>query len=184
MEANEQQTMQETGHMGHWYVIPNRVRYIETDQMGVVFHSNYLSWFEMGRTEYIRACGMPYTQIEEEGNILLPLTDASMKFVRPARYDNDVLIYARITHYDRLRVQFMYKIYAVPNELITYDQNNGKVIPATLAGWQAELPAGFTLLVEGQTDHVWVTRGDFRPTRADRKLPALFAVLATHVEHK
>jgi YbgC/YbaW family acyl-CoA thioester hydrolase len=95
MGATEQQIVkQRSDHYGQWYVCPNQVRYQETDQMGVVFHSNYLSWFEMGRTAYIRAVGMPYTQIEHEGDILLPLTDATMKFVRPARYDDNVLIYA------------------------------------------------------------------------------------------
>lgn len=65
-----------------------RVRYAETDQMGVVYHANYLIWCEVGRTEFIRvACGMPYAEIERLG-VGLAVSDAALRFHAPARYDD------------------------------------------------------------------------------------------------
>jgi acyl-CoA thioester hydrolase len=64
-----------------------RVRYVETDQMGVVYHANYLIWCEIGRTDHIRAIGTPYRDIEKQG-ITLAVSEASMRFHASARYDD------------------------------------------------------------------------------------------------
>ena len=79
-----------------WHQSQLRVRYEETDQMGVVYHANYLTWFEIGRTELIRALGYPYRKIEEKG-LLLPVTEADLKFRKPAHYDDLIGIYTRVS---------------------------------------------------------------------------------------
>lgn len=73
-----------------------RVRYAETDAMAVAYHSNYLVWFEVGRTELLRALGYPYAKLEEDG-IILPLVECSCKYKIPVRYDDELLIKARCT---------------------------------------------------------------------------------------
>lgn len=70
-----------------------RVRYAETDAMGVAYHSNYLIWFEVGRTGWLREMGYPYSKLEQDG-IILPLTECGCKFKSPARYDDELLIKA------------------------------------------------------------------------------------------
>src|SRR5690554_2410784 len=86
-----------------------RVRYQETDQMGVVYHANYLTWFEIGRTEWIRAQGMTYARMEEHG-LLLPLTDVEVHYKQPAKYDNLVNVEVRLTECTNLRLGFAYTV--------------------------------------------------------------------------
>ncbi len=66
---------------------PIRVRYADTDALGVVYNAVYLAWFEIGRTEWLRARGLPYSQVEARG-LSLPVTEASIRFRAPARYDD------------------------------------------------------------------------------------------------
>ncbi|WP_372814491.1 acyl-CoA thioesterase [Paenibacillus sp.] len=127
-----------------------RVRYQETDQMGVVYHANYLTWFEVGRTEMIRSLGMPYQTLEARG-LLLPLIEADLKFKQPAKYDDTVTIYTRVTAFTHLRLDFAY-----------------------------EVKRGEELLVTGSTRHVWVNR-DWKPTRIDREAPDLYALIGSHM---
>ncbi|MBK6488008.1 MAG: acyl-CoA thioesterase [Gemmatimonadetes bacterium] len=87
-----------------------RVRYAETDQMGVVYHSEYLVWCEVGRTEYIRALGLPYSEMEKRG-ALLAVADASLRFHAPARYDDLVRVETTLTQVKSRAVTFEYLIY-------------------------------------------------------------------------
>ena len=80
----------ETG-MPIWHLHPLRVRYQETDQMGVVYYANYLTWFEIGRTEFVRHFGTTYREIEAKG-LLLPVVDAECSYLSPARYDDRVAV--------------------------------------------------------------------------------------------
>ncbi|MFB6367138.1 acyl-CoA thioesterase [Paenibacillus elgii] len=105
-----------------------RVRYQETDQMGVVYHANYLNWFEVGRTEMIRELGMPYQALEARG-LLLPVIEADLKFRSPARYDDLVTIDTKVVELRSLRLQFAY-----------------------------EIKRGEEVLVTGRTQHVWLNR--------------------------
>ena len=87
-----------------------RVRYAETDQMGIVYHANYLVWFEVGRTELFRELDLPYTQFEEQG-LGLAVIEASCHYRKPSRYDDDLVI---ITELDRLSARtarFKYQVY-------------------------------------------------------------------------
>ena len=70
---------------------PIRVRYAETDQMGVVYHANYLVWCEIGRTEFIRSLGRRYAEMEADG-VSLAVAEASLRYHAPARYDDDVRV--------------------------------------------------------------------------------------------
>lgn len=92
-----------------WYRYDMRVRYQETDRMGVVYHANYLNWFEIGRTETIRAAGMTYRELEERG-LLLPVTEADLRFRLPARYDDTVAIYTRVESFSGIRLAFANEI--------------------------------------------------------------------------
>src|SRR5690625_4909917 len=95
-----------------------RVRYQETDQMGVVHHANYINWFEVGRTEWLRASGTDYRQIEEKG-LLLPVLQVHCKYKQPARYDDLVRIQARMIEYSGVKLTFAYEVYREHELLVT-----------------------------------------------------------------
>jgi acyl-CoA thioester hydrolase len=86
-----------------------RVRYAETDQMGVVYHSNYLIWCEIGRTDYIRALGRPYTELERDG-VALAVAEATMRCHAPARYDDIIRIETTLTEIKSRTLTFEYVI--------------------------------------------------------------------------
>ena len=69
-----------------------RVRYAETDQMGIVYYANYLVWFEIGRVELLRSLGLAYSDLERDHSLILPVVDAHCRYRSPARYDDEILI--------------------------------------------------------------------------------------------
>jgi acyl-CoA thioester hydrolase len=87
-----------------------RVRYAETDQMGVVYYANYLIWMEVGRAEYCRAIGFAYREMEENDRILLAVVDAHCRYVSPARYDDEIVVTTSILKSHRRMVTFDYAI--------------------------------------------------------------------------
>lgn len=125
-----------------------RVRYSETDQMGVVYHTNYLNWFEVGRTEFIRHAALTYRQLEEKG-VLLPLTDASISYKKPAKYDDEVEVRTHISELTPVRLTFSYEIVRVEDA---------------------------ALLVTGSTMHVF-TNASFKPIRLSRTEPEVYGWL-------
>jgi acyl-CoA thioester hydrolase len=86
-----------------------RVRYAETDQMGVVYHANYFVWMEMGRVELCRSMGVRYRDMEDDG-VLLTVAEVSCRYMHPARYDEEVLVRAAITQVSPRLVRFGYEI--------------------------------------------------------------------------
>ena len=86
-----------------------RVRYAETDQMGVVYHANYFIWMEVGRVEYYRARGTRYRDLEKEG-ILLAVVEANCRYVAAALYDDEILIRTRIEEGNARKVRFAYEL--------------------------------------------------------------------------
>jgi acyl-CoA thioester hydrolase len=119
-----------------------RVRYAETDRMGVVYYANYLVWFEVGRTELLRTLGWSYREMEHEG-IGLPVIEASCLYHRPARYDDELEIRTKGTLLSAVRMQFDYEIVRNPgDELIV----SGRTLHAAVngAGRPARLPARVT----------------------------------------
>jgi acyl-CoA thioester hydrolase len=86
-----------------------RVRYAETDRMGVVYYANYLVWFEVGRTEWLRETGWSYREMEHEG-VSLPVIEAHCEYRQPARYDDMIEIRTRATRLTPVRVRFDYDV--------------------------------------------------------------------------
>src|SRR5215208_5900285 len=86
-----------------------RVRYAETDKMGVVYYANYLIWFEVGRTEWLRASGWTYREMERDG-VALPVIEARCEYRHPTRYDDELEIRTRATRLTAVRVRFDYEV--------------------------------------------------------------------------
>jgi acyl-CoA thioester hydrolase len=86
-----------------------RVRYAETDQMGVVYHANYLVWCEIGRTDFIRAAGRSYADLERDG-VTLAVSEAALRFRASARYDDPVQVFTTLTHVGSRGMTFSYRI--------------------------------------------------------------------------
>jgi acyl-CoA thioester hydrolase len=110
------------------------VRYAETDMMGFVYHANYLPWFEIGRTQLFKELGIAYRRLEEEG-YRLPVLQAALKYLRPARYDDTLTIVTVLRDKPLLRIPLEY-----------------------------EVRRGAELLATGETVHAFIDRED-RPVR-------------------
>lgn len=89
--------------------IKTRVRYQETDQMGIVYYGNFFTYFEMGRTEYLRNLGLPYSELEKE-HIYFPVTEAHCRFRSPAHYDDILIIQTWISELKHATVEFNHKV--------------------------------------------------------------------------
>jgi acyl-CoA thioester hydrolase len=85
------------------------VRYAETDMMGIVYHANYLPWFEVGRTTLLKEIGVPYRKLEEEG-FRLPVLEISAKYLRPAVYDDTLDILTTLAERPLLRIRLDYEV--------------------------------------------------------------------------
>ncbi|EMS72212.1 acyl-CoA thioesterase [Ruminiclostridium cellobioparum] len=90
--------------------IPLTVRYAETDRMGIVHHSNYPVWFEVGRTEFIRQNGISYSEVEGQG-ILLPLLELKCKFISSSTYEDKIIVRTSIKSYTKIRLNFYYEVF-------------------------------------------------------------------------
>src|SRR3954468_11707576 len=101
--------MTRTTDRGTSHTVEFRVRYAETDQMQVVYHSNYLIWCEIGRTEMIRSLGTPYSELEKR-DVTLAVVEASMRFHAPARYDNLIRVTTTISEVRSRTLTFEYVI--------------------------------------------------------------------------
>ena len=109
-----------------------RVRYAETDQMGVVYHSNYFIWFEVGRVELLRQLGFSYREMEREDGCYIAVVDARCRYKAPARYDDEIVIRTHLKNVRESVVHF---------------------------GYEAVRVSDGTLLAEGETTHI-VTDAD------------------------
>jgi acyl-CoA thioester hydrolase len=125
-----------------------RVRYAETDQMGVVYYANYLVWMEVGRVELCKACGFRYRDMEREDGVMLAVAEANCRYSFPARYDDEVVVRAWIGDANSRMVTFQY-------EMVSAD--------------------GGRKLATGFTRHVFVNR-DFRPSRLPHKYFEMFGI--------
>ena len=122
-----------------------RVRYADTDQMGVVYHARYFEWFEAARTELMRSMGIAYRQLEEEG-IFMPVVEAHCRYRLPLKYDESIRIKTTVGEVTRARIRLEYKVYGEND-----DRTRG----------------------EGYTVHCFVNR-EGKPTRASDKLLSFF----------
>lgn len=87
-----------------------RVRYAETDQMGVVYHANYLVWMEVGRVEYWRAVGLRYRDMERDDGVLLAVAEAQCRYLAPAHYDEEILIRTSVGEVNPRLIRFEYEL--------------------------------------------------------------------------
>ncbi|WP_026713324.1 acyl-CoA thioesterase [Flavobacterium daejeonense] len=95
-----------------------RVRYSETDQMGVVYHGNYAQYFEMGRVEWLRNIGISYKWMEENG-VMLPVVSLTANYKKPARYDDLLRVKTIFKSQTSAKIEFDYEIYNEQDELLT-----------------------------------------------------------------
>lgn len=95
-----------------------RVRYAETDQMGVVYHANYLVWFEVGRVEFIRQMGLDYRSMEQEENAMIAVVEATARYKAPARYDDELIVRTTLAGVRGPIVRFRYAVVRAADELV------------------------------------------------------------------
>jgi acyl-CoA thioester hydrolase len=122
-----------------------RVRYAETDQMGIAHHANYLVWFEIGRTDLCRETGFTYSEIEARGYLLV-VTEIGCRYRTSFRYDDEVLIRTHIAEVGSRSLKFGYDLYR-----------------------------GEDLRASGFTSHLWLDRETRKPVRADEEVMRGFA---------
>jgi acyl-CoA thioester hydrolase len=96
--------------MPHPVTTQVRVRYAETDQMGIVYYANYLVWFELGRVEVLRAVGYTYSELEIKHGCILPVIEARCRYRAPAKYDDEILIEAWPSMIRGSVIKFAYRI--------------------------------------------------------------------------
>jgi acyl-CoA thioester hydrolase len=96
--------------MSEAHIVSIRVRYAETDQMGVVYYANYFIWFEIGRVELMRSRGFEYRQMEEQDGCYLPVVEANCRYKAPARYDDHLRLETRILNLRSSVVRFGYRL--------------------------------------------------------------------------
>jgi acyl-CoA thioester hydrolase len=121
------------------------VRYAETDQMGVVYHSHYLVWMEVARTDLCKALGFPYSEMEADG-VLLAVTEASCRYLKAARYGEDIQVTTTVKDANRRFIEFSYK-----------------------------MTCGDRKVATGHTRHIFLNK-EFRPTRLPDRYAAMFDV--------
>ena len=131
----------------HYQEASLRVRYAETDQMGIVYHANYFVWMEVGRIEYCRAAGLRYRDLERDEGILLSVVEVGARYCSPARYDDEIVIKTWVGEANARMVVFQYEIRGAAE---------GKV------------------LVTGFTKHLFLGR-DFRPHKLPEQYRSIFA---------
>jgi acyl-CoA thioester hydrolase len=87
-----------------------RVRYAETDQMGVVYHANYLVWFEVGRVELMREMGVAYRDMEKEADALIPVLEVTARYLASAKYDDELIIRTTLANVRSSIIRFRYQV--------------------------------------------------------------------------
>ena len=136
---------------------PIRVRYAETDQMGIVYYANYYVWFEIGRVELLRSVGLAYSQLETEHRCILPVVESSCRYRSPARYDDEILIETRPVMLRQSVIKFAYRV-------LRKDPDGAEP----------------TLLAEGETVHVVCDEKLVKVPMPERYAAGLRAMIGKH----
>jgi acyl-CoA thioester hydrolase len=115
-----------------------RVRYAETDKMGVVYYANYFVWFEVARADLLRSLGWSYRDMEH-GGVTLPVIEAQCEYTRPARYDDELEVRAEGRLLSPIRMEFSYQVRVLPEGVVAA---SGKTVHAALdqTGRPCKLP--------------------------------------------
>ena len=114
--------------LGEWHEALLRVRYAETDKMGVVYHANYLIWFEIGRTEFCRARGFSYRDMEENEDAFLVVAESYARYKAAAYYDDELLVRTHITEMRKRSLRFGYEIVRAADGQIIAEGETGHVV--------------------------------------------------------
>src|SRR3982074_1124580 len=114
--------------LGEWHETLLRVRYAETDKMGIVYYANYLVWFEIGRTEYCRARGFSYKDMEESDDAFLVVAESYCRYKAPAFYDDELVVRTHITEMRRRSLRFGYEIIRASDGHIIAEGETGHVV--------------------------------------------------------
>jgi len=133
----------------HHFDYVTRVRYAETDRMGVSYYANYLVWFEAARTEYFRALGFVYADFEKQG-IFLPVVEAYCRYNHPSSYDDELTVRTVVSKLGKSSIRFEYQLFKNLNEAL---KTSTKAVP----------------IVTGHTVHAFIDR-DFKPIRVPEAL--------------
>ncbi|HKP36252.1 MAG TPA: thioesterase family protein [Pyrinomonadaceae bacterium] len=136
----------EDDDLNYWHEATLRVRYAETDKMGVVYHANYLVWFEIGRTEYCRARGFSYRDMEESENAFLVVAESYCRYKAPAYYDDVLIVRTHITELRRRSLRFGYEIIREPDGTVIAEGETGHVVTDG-NGRVRSMPTGFAELL-------------------------------------
>lgn len=128
------------------------VRYAETDQMGIVHHSNYAVWFEAGRTDFLKQTGVSYSEVEARG-VMLPLYEITCRYISPARYEDEIAVITSLRELSRVRIILSYEIKNIRTN---------------------------ALLATGETLHAF-TDGNMKPLNAEKAIPDVYAQLQSYL---
>ncbi len=104
--------------MNGWHETEIRVRYAETDKMGIVHHSNYLVWFELGRSEFCRARGFSYLEMEEQENALMVVAEVYCRYKSPAYYEDLITIRTNVADIRSRSLRFIYEVYRASDQTL------------------------------------------------------------------
>ncbi len=108
-----------------------RVRYAETDQMGVVYHSNYLIWFEVGRADLIRSLGLDYKSMEREEGVGIAVVEATCRYKAPARYDDELIVRTTLAGIRGSVLRFTYTLHRAQDDLLLCEGATTHVVVST-----------------------------------------------------
>ncbi len=142
------------------HTVSIRVRYAETDQMGVVYYANYFVWFEIGRVELMRSLGFDYREIEEQAQCFLPVVEANCRYKAPARYDDLLTLETRVLNQRTSMIRFGYRLLReMPSRidepvpvLLAEGETVHVVVDRTMQ--KTPLPERFAAALRGMTRHV------------------------------
>ena len=129
-----------------WDETELRVRYSETDKMGVVYHANYLIWFEIGRTEFCRARGFSYRDMEENDDAFLVVVESYCRYKAPAYYDDVLIVRTHITELRRRSLRFGYEILRRSDDRVIAEGETGHVVTGK-DGRVRSFPEGYNQLL-------------------------------------
>lgn len=130
-----------------------RVRYSETDQMGVVYHANYLTWMEVARVAYCKHIGFNYKEMEELDGVVIAVVEAQCRYLYPARFDDEIAVRLRVAESTARHLRFRYEMVRAGS------------------GGEAERK-----IARGETSHLYLSKSEFRPIRLPDKYHAAFEV--------
>src|SRR3954469_18716045 len=153
-----------------WHETVVRVRYSETDKMGVVYHANYLIWFEIGRTEFCRARGFSYREVEENDDAWLVVAESYCRYKAPAYYDDELIVRTHITELRRRSLRFGYEIIRLSDDQIIAEGETGHVVTDG-HGRVRSFPAGYAQLLIGTTPESRIHRSQGPNLRVPEEMP-------------